>query len=58
MQILRLIVRGKTSKEIARMLEVSVQTVLSQRQSLMQKMGAKNVAGLIFAAMAKGLNVP
>lgn len=54
-QVLRLIAQGKTSKEIAGMLELAVETVRSYRKNLMRKLGAKNVAALIKIAVSSGL---
>jgi DNA-binding NarL/FixJ family response regulator len=38
-QVLRLVAEGKTTKEIAVLLDLSLQTVRSLRQSMMQKIG-------------------
>jgi len=54
-QVLRLIAQGKTSKEMAGMLELAVETVRSYRKNLMRKLGAKNVAALIKIAVSSGL---
>jgi len=45
-QVLRLIADGKTSKDIAVLLELGEQTVRSYRKTLMKKLGVNNVAGL------------
>lgn len=55
LQVLRLVAEGKTSKEIAAILELGLQTVRSYRKSLMKKVGANNVAGLTQLALATGL---
>jgi len=55
LQVLRLVAEGKTSKEIAAMLELGLQTVRSYRKSMMKKVGASNVAGLTQLALAAGL---
>lgn len=54
-QVLGLIVEGKASKEIAVMLNLSVETVRSYRKTMMSKLGVNNVAGLIRIALAAGL---
>ncbi len=54
-QVLGLIVEGKASKEIAVMLNLSVETVRSYRKTMMNKLGVNNVAGLIRIALAAGL---
>ena len=55
-QILRLIVDGKTSKEIAVLLDLSEQTVRSYRKTLMKKLGVNNVAGLTHMAISAGFS--
>jgi len=54
-QVLRLVAEGKTSKDIAVLLELGLQTVRSYRKALMKKLGVNNVAGLTQMAMAAGL---
>jgi DNA-binding NarL/FixJ family response regulator len=54
-QVLRLIVEGKASKEIAVMLDLGVETVRSYRKTMMKKLNVNNVAGLIRLALAAGL---
>jgi DNA-binding NarL/FixJ family response regulator len=54
-QILRLIASGSSNKDIALLLELSVETVRSYRKSLMKKLGAKNVAGLVNVAVRSGM---
>jgi DNA-binding NarL/FixJ family response regulator len=54
-QVLRLIVDGKASKDIATVLNLGVETVRSYRKTLMKKLHVTNVAGLIHVAMAAGL---
>ena len=46
-QILRLIAYEKTSQEIAAELYISNHTAISHRQNIMQKLGARNTAGLV-----------
>ena len=55
-QVMRLIAEGKTSKEVAVMLNLGVQTVRSYRKTLMKKLGVNNVAGLTQLALACGLS--
>lgn len=46
-QILRLIVDGKTNKEIAKMLSRSVRTIEDHRYQMMRKLGVNNVVDLV-----------
>jgi DNA-binding NarL/FixJ family response regulator len=55
LQVLRLVAEGKTSKEIAVMLDLGLQTVRSYRKTMMKKLGVNNVAGLTHLALAAGL---
>ncbi len=55
LQVLRLVAEGKTSKEIATMLDLGLQTVRSYRKTMMKKLGVSNVAGLTQLALAAGL---
>jgi DNA-binding NarL/FixJ family response regulator len=54
-QVLRLIAGGKTTKDIANLLDLGLQTVRTYRKTLMKKIGVTNVAGLTQAALAAGL---
>lgn len=54
-QVLRMIAEGKTSKEIAGLLNLGLQTVRSYRKTMMKKLGLNNVAGLTQLALAAGL---
>ena len=54
-QVLRLVANGKTSKEIAVMLDLSVQTIRSYRKAMMKKLNVNNIAGLTQLALATGL---
>jgi DNA-binding NarL/FixJ family response regulator len=54
-QVLRMIAEGKTSKEIAVLLDLGLQTVRSYRKSMMKKLGVNNVAGLTQLALTTGL---
>jgi NarL family two-component system response regulator LiaR len=55
LQVLRLVAEGKTSKEIAVMLDLGLQTVRSYRKTMMKKLGVNNVAGLTQVALASGI---
>ena len=55
LQVLRLVAEGKTSKEIAVMLDLGLQTVRSYRKTMMKKLGVNNVAGLTQLALSTGL---
>jgi len=52
LQILRLVSEGNSSKEIAVMLNLALETVRSYRKTMMRKVGANNVAGLTQIAIA------
>jgi len=54
-QVLRLVADGKTSKEIAVLLDLREQTVRSYRKTMMKKLGVNNVAGLTQLALSSGL---
>ncbi|MCG8372629.1 MAG: response regulator transcription factor [Balneolales bacterium] len=55
MDVLRLIVNEYTNQEIAEELFVSIRTVDAHRRNLLQKIGAKNTAGLVKYALEKQL---
>lgn len=54
-EVLQLIAEGKTNKEIARLLNVSVNTVETHRAHLLDKLDIHDLAGLIRYAIQKGL---
>jgi DNA-binding NarL/FixJ family response regulator len=54
-QVLRMVAEGKTSKEIAVMLDLREQTVRSYRKTMMKKLRVNNVAGLTQLALSTGL---
>lgn len=58
LQVLRLVAEGKTSKEIAVMLDLGLQTVRSYRKTMMKKLSVNNVAGLTHLALSAGLTRP
>ena len=53
--VLVLVAKGLTNKEIADSLNVSVHTVISHRKNIMHKTGIKSVAGLTVYAMLNNL---
>jgi DNA-binding NarL/FixJ family response regulator len=55
LQVLRLVADGKTSKEIANLLDLSEQTVRSYRKTMMKKLHVNNVAGLTQLALSTGI---
>jgi DNA-binding NarL/FixJ family response regulator len=55
LQALRLVADGKTSKEIAVMLDLREQTVRTYRKTMMKKLGVNNVARLTQLAFSTGL---
>jgi NarL family two-component system response regulator LiaR len=55
LQVLRLVAEGKTSKEVAVLLDLKEQTVRSYRKTMMKKLGVNNVAGLTQLALSTGL---
>jgi DNA-binding NarL/FixJ family response regulator len=52
LQVLRLVAEGNSSKDIAMMLDLGLETVHSYRKTLMKKLGVNNVAGLTQIAVA------
>ena len=54
-QVLRLVADGKTTKDVASLLDLELQTVRTYRKTLMKKIGVTNVAGLTQVALAAGL---
>ncbi|MFK7914309.1 MAG: LuxR C-terminal-related transcriptional regulator [Pseudomonadales bacterium] len=54
-QTLNMILSGKSNKEIARVLSISVKTVEKHRTSLMQKLDVHSVAELMARALQDGL---
>jgi DNA-binding NarL/FixJ family response regulator len=55
LQVLRMVAEGKTSKDIAVMLDLGLQTVRSYRKTMMKKLNVNNVAGLTQLALAAGI---
>jgi len=54
-EVLELIMKEMTTQEIADALFISVNTVETHRASLLSKLGAKNIAGLVKITIEKGL---
>jgi len=54
-QVLQLVAEGKTSKEIASVLGISVKTAESHRNHIMEKLDIHDVAGLVRYAIKRGL---
>jgi DNA-binding NarL/FixJ family response regulator len=57
-QVLQLIAQGNSNKDIARLLELSVNTVSVHRANLMEKMNIHRTAELVLFAIRKGLVAP
>ncbi|HEV2722342.1 MAG TPA: response regulator transcription factor [Thermoanaerobaculia bacterium] len=56
-EVLQLVAEGKTTKEIAALLEVGVKTVETHRAKLMESLDIHDIAGLIRYAIRSGLLV-
>jgi two-component system, NarL family, response regulator NreC len=54
-QVLQLVAEGKTSKEIASLLNISVKTAESHRSNIMDKLDIHDTAGLVRYAIRNGL---
>jgi DNA-binding NarL/FixJ family response regulator len=54
-QVLQLLAEGNSTKEIAYKLHVSVKTIESHRQNIMNKLGIRTLAGLTKFAVREGL---
>lgn len=54
-EVLQLIAQGKTTKEVALTLNVSVKTIETHRAALMTRLGVRDVAGLVRYAVRSGL---
>jgi two-component system, NarL family, response regulator NreC len=46
-QVLKLVAEGRTNKEVAAMLDISVKTAMSHREHLMEKLGLHNRSDLV-----------
>ena len=54
-EILQLVAEGKSNKEVAHLLNLSVYTVETHRSNLMQKLNLRGVPELILYAVRKGI---
>jgi DNA-binding NarL/FixJ family response regulator len=54
-EVLQLLAEGKTTKEIASCLNVSVTTIDTHRKNIMEKLGYHNIADLIKFAIREGI---
>lgn len=54
-EVLQLVVEGRTTKEIARGLGLSVKTIESHRAEIMRRLGVHHMAGLVREAARMGL---
>ena len=57
-EIMLLVVKGRSSSEIADALHLSPKTVETHRSRLMEKLGVENVIGLVKFAVQHGLTTP
>jgi DNA-binding CsgD family transcriptional regulator len=57
-EVLTLIVKGQTNKEVADKLNVSLTTIISHRKNITEKLGIKSVSGLTIFAVTNGLVEP
>ena len=57
-EVLQLVAEGNTTKEIAKILELSPKTVDSHREHIMEKLGIRNIAGLTKYAIREGMTMP
>ncbi|WP_372651382.1 response regulator transcription factor [Draconibacterium sp.] len=53
--VLKLLASGKSNKEIAEELFISIHTVISHRKNISSKIGVKSTAALVIYAVANGL---
>lgn len=53
-EVLKLVAEGKSNKEVAELLNISLRTVHHHRASLMQKLNISKTAGLVRYAIQKG----
>jgi DNA-binding NarL/FixJ family response regulator len=54
-EVFHLLIEGRTTKEVARALEISVKTAENHRAHVLEKLSAHNVADLVRYAVRKGL---
>jgi DNA-binding CsgD family transcriptional regulator len=55
LEVLQLVAGGKTSREIAGQLFVSLQTVESHRKNMIRKAGVRNMSAVIVLAIQNGI---
>ena len=58
LEVMRLVAEGKSTREIADDLELSVKTVESHRGAMMKRLGVSDVAGLVRYAVRRGFVRP
>lgn len=54
-EVLQMVAEGKASKEIAKALHISLNTVIQHRQHIMDKLGVHSIAELTKHAIREGL---
>lgn len=54
-QVLKLVAEGKTNKEVAEILDISVKTAMAHRANTMEKLGIHNKAELVKFAIQRGI---
>jgi DNA-binding NarL/FixJ family response regulator len=57
-EILQLVAEGKSTKEVAQMLNLSIKTVETHRAQIMDRLGIRDLAGLVRYAIRTGLVSP
>lgn len=57
-EVLTLVVKGLTNKEVADKLNVGLTTIISHRKNIVEKLGIKSVSGLTIFAVTNGLIEP
>ena len=57
-ETLQLVAEGKSTKEIAQLLDISVKTVETHRAQIMDRLGIRDLAGLVRYAIRTGLVSP
>lgn len=53
--VIRLVAKGYTNKEIADMLNLSIHTIISHRKNISAKLGIKTISGLSIYALLNGI---
>ncbi len=54
-QVLKLVAEGRSNKEVAEVLGISVKTAMSHREHVMEKLGVHNRTELVRFAIRKGV---